>query len=165
MPAKCTWTDERVAELKRLWQDGQTATQIGKIFGCTRNAVLGKLHRLNGAARRNGLKRGQTGKPRIWRPVPKKKPPKPLPEPQPEPEALAIPMLKVRRKRRHNGRYYKVMEAVLTDHTCKWPVAGEGAETKFCGHKSESGSRYCTRHMLDSVHPDYRAKLARRRAA
>jgi GcrA cell cycle regulator len=41
------WTDERVSTLKKLWQDGLSASQIAKqLGGVTRNAVIGKVHRL-----------------------------------------------------------------------------------------------------------------------
>src|ERR1700741_1556552 len=41
------WTDERVELLKKLWQDGHSASQIAKqLGGVTRNAVIGKVHRL-----------------------------------------------------------------------------------------------------------------------
>ena len=42
-----TWTDERVELLKKLWADGQSASEIaGELGGITRNAVIGKVHRL-----------------------------------------------------------------------------------------------------------------------
>ena len=42
-----SWTDERVETLKRMWADGQSASQIAKeLGGVTRNAVIGKVHRL-----------------------------------------------------------------------------------------------------------------------
>src|SRR6188768_381639 len=42
-----SWTDERVELLKKLWQDGLSASQIaGELGGVTRNAVIGKVHRL-----------------------------------------------------------------------------------------------------------------------
>ena len=50
------WTDERVESLKKLWQDGLSASQIAKqLGGVTRNAVIGKVHRLNLPERLHGL--------------------------------------------------------------------------------------------------------------
>src|ERR1700738_1133043 len=63
------WDAEDVALLKKLWAVGQSAAQIARRLGCSRNAVCAKLTRL-------GLKRGHkppTAKPRI-RPVPKRRP-------------------------------------------------------------------------------------------
>ena len=52
---KMPWTDDRVETLKKLWADGLSASQIaGKLgMGVTRNAVIGKVHRLNLAGRVN----------------------------------------------------------------------------------------------------------------
>jgi GcrA cell cycle regulator len=42
------WTDERVEKLKKLWADGLSASQIAaQLGGVSRNAVIGKVHRLN----------------------------------------------------------------------------------------------------------------------
>lgn len=48
MPAASGWTDDRVQTLTRLWRDGQSASQIARALagGITRNAVIGKVHRL-----------------------------------------------------------------------------------------------------------------------
>lgn len=40
------WTDLRIEQLKALWGDGDSASIIAKALGCSRNAVLGKVHRL-----------------------------------------------------------------------------------------------------------------------
>jgi GcrA cell cycle regulator len=64
-----SWDAKDVALLKQLWTLGQSASQIARRFGCSRNAVCGRLTRL-------GLKRGHkppTAKPKI-RPVPKRTP-------------------------------------------------------------------------------------------
>jgi GcrA cell cycle regulator len=54
-----SWTDERVETLKRMWAEGQSASQIAKeLGGVTRNAVIGKVHRL-GLSNRVG---GPTGR-------------------------------------------------------------------------------------------------------
>jgi GcrA cell cycle regulator len=56
-----TWTDERVETLKRMWTEGQSASQIAKeLGGVTRNAVIGKVHRL-GLSNRNGAPIGPGG--------------------------------------------------------------------------------------------------------
>ena len=64
-----SWDAKDVALLKKLWAVGQSASQIARRLGCSRNAVCGRLTRLD-------LKRGRkppTSKPKI-RPVPKRKP-------------------------------------------------------------------------------------------
>lgn len=52
------WTDHRVDELKRLWHEGKTASQIADELGdVTRNAVIGKAHRLGLSSRPSPIKR------------------------------------------------------------------------------------------------------------
>ena len=65
-----SWTDERVETLKRMWNDGQSASQIAKeLGGVTRNAVIGKVHRL-GLSNRVGSAPQPTGPATTARPPP-----------------------------------------------------------------------------------------------
>lgn len=74
-----SWTDERVELLKKMWGEGQSASQIAKeLGGVTRNAVIGKVHRL-------GLSNRSTGA------SPAKAEPKEKPAPAPKPKAEAKP--------------------------------------------------------------------------
>ena len=55
-----TWTDERVELLKKLWADGLSASQIaGELGGITRNAVIGKAHRLRLGSRASPIQRSK----------------------------------------------------------------------------------------------------------
>ena len=55
-----SWTDERVETLKRMWGEGQSASQIAKeLGGVTRNAVIGKVHRLGLSNRAGGKEDGE----------------------------------------------------------------------------------------------------------
>jgi GcrA cell cycle regulator len=75
-----SWTDERVELLKKMWGEGQSASQIAKeLGGVTRNAVIGKVHRL-------GLSNRNTGGAAAKAAEPKEKP-----APAPKPEAAAKP--------------------------------------------------------------------------
>src|SRR5688572_2152409 len=61
-----TWTDERVELLKKLWADGLSASQIaGELGGITRNAVIGKVHRLGLSGR---AKSASSSAPRVRKP-------------------------------------------------------------------------------------------------
>lgn len=78
--ALMSWTDERVETLKRMWAEGQSASQIAKeLGGVTRNAVIGKVHRL-GLSNRNE----DEAKPAEAAPQPA-----PAPQPDPKPEVKA----------------------------------------------------------------------------
>ena len=89
------WTEDRVGTLKKLWAEGQSASQIAKeLGGVTRNAVIGKVHRL-------GLSNRNDDTPEATAPAPEVKPaapapaaaaaPKPEPAPEPKPAAAAAP--------------------------------------------------------------------------
>jgi hypothetical protein len=50
------WTDEKVSELERLWNEGVTTPEIGRLIGASKNAVIGKAHRLHLPARQSPIK-------------------------------------------------------------------------------------------------------------
>ena len=83
-----SWTDERVETLKRMWNEGQSASQIAKeLGGVTRNAVIGKVHRLGLSNRVGGKDDEDEGTP-VAAPSQAAKPdPAPRPEPAPRSEA------------------------------------------------------------------------------
>jgi GcrA cell cycle regulator len=99
-----SWTDERVELLKKMWTEGQSASQIAKeLGGVTRNAVIGKVHRL-GLSNRAGGAPAPEAKPAKPEPAAKPsapaaasaaaaapKPARPAPQPQPEPAPEATP--------------------------------------------------------------------------
>ena len=83
-----SWTDERVETLKRMWAEGQSATQIAKeLGGVTRNAVIGKVHRLGLSNRVAGGKDEDEDSPAAAAPAAATA----RPEPRPEPAARAEP--------------------------------------------------------------------------
>ncbi|MEY8883495.1 GcrA family cell cycle regulator [Donghicola sp. XS_ASV15] len=89
-----SWTDERVELLKKMWGEGQSASQIAKeLGGVTRNAVIGKVHRL-GLSNRNAGASAASAPAAAAEPKPAPKPkaeakPKPAPKPEPAPAAAA----------------------------------------------------------------------------
>jgi GcrA cell cycle regulator len=90
-----SWTDERVELLKKMWGEGQSASQIAKeLGGVTRNAVIGKVHRL-GLSNRNSTGAAKSAEPKekvaaAAKPAappkvqPKTEPARPIPPPQPK---------------------------------------------------------------------------------
>ncbi len=81
-----SWTDERVETLKRMWNEGQSASQIAKeLGGVTRNAVIGKVHRLGLSNRVGGKEDEDEGTPAPAAAAVAK----PEPAPRPEPAASA----------------------------------------------------------------------------
>ena len=82
-----SWTDERVEILKKMWGEGQSASQIAKeLGGVTRNAVIGKVHRLGLSNRATGAGAKADSKPKA------EAKPKAAPKPKPAAKPKADPM-------------------------------------------------------------------------
>jgi len=166
-----SWTDERVEQLKKLWLDGKSASQIaGELAnGITRNAVIGKVHRL-------GLS-GRVKTPSMS--APRQRPPKqhnghsrpsshrgpsggagrgpmtnganalaysPEMDAQPEQrmmlEQVVIPM----------SQRVTIME--LKEAMCRWPLGDPtNPEFRYCGAESKLGGSYCRVHAQIAYQP------------
>jgi GcrA cell cycle regulator len=170
------WTEERVQELKKLWAEGHSASQIAKKLGSvTRNAVIGKVHRL-GLSGRATPSRPVKRPPRLARPKPQHAPAAPrmapaasvgvrtalavtAPEPMELEAAPVIPAF-IEPKRLPNGDMVTVL--TVKDSMCKWPI-GDPAEATFgfCGRASCNGSPYCADHAQVAFQP---AKKRERKA-
>lgn len=152
--AGTTWTEERVERLKTLWSEGLSASQIAsQLGGVTRNAVIGKVHRLGLSGRqRTSIKTvtkskpeakqvtGQTRKPRPTRiaavsAAAQALAPSHIPEPvteNPIETNNVIPM----------SRYLTIQE--LDTHTCRWPIGDpQSPQFRYCGAPTEPGQVYC----------------------
>ena len=171
-----SWTDERVELLKKMWSEGQSASQIAKeLGGVTRNAVIGKVHRL-GLSNRAGAAPAKTEKaepkpaPKEAAPAPEPRAEKPAPAPAPaparpkivpagqplppqpsaneiSPEALAT-VREVEKK----AKRITLME--LTERTCKWPIGDPATEDFwFCGLAVQPGKPYCEAHVGVAFQP------------
>ena len=150
-----SWTDERVETLKKLWADGLSASYIaGELGGITRNAVIGKVHRLGLAARAKSpastgsrprkphaqvlrvarpVLRGNTALAQVYEY-----------EPDAEPEIVdnVIPMAQRR----------TLLE--LTAQTCRWPIGDPGnPDFFFCGGRSLPDMPYCAHHSRIAYQP------------
>ena len=92
-----SWTEERIERLKQMWQDGATASEIAeKLGGVSRNAVIGKAHRLGLEARPSPVKPGEEGAaPAVSKPAKKAEAPAPkapaAEKPAPQPAQSAAP--------------------------------------------------------------------------
>ena len=149
------WTDERVENLKKLWQDGLSASQIAKqLGGVTRNAVIGKVHRLGLSGRAKSPSNGspRPRKPRIsngMRPRPQYRGNAALqldygldPEYDLDPLANVIPM----------GPRVSILQ--LTDATCRWPIGDPGAaDFVYCGSQNKVSLPYCPYHARIAYQP------------
>lgn len=173
------WTEERITELKQLWAEGQSASKIAeKLGGVTRNAVIGKVHRLGLSNRletsekplitkkrgrpakakvvensdlHQGKGQSNSIKQKISMPL-ESAHDLPLEEGQGNLSNLNPETLENVAELEKNSKKLNLMD--LTERTCKWPI-GDPATEKFwfCGHPSEQGKPYCSTHIGIAFQP------------
>jgi GcrA cell cycle regulator len=123
------WTEERIELLKQLTVEGRSASIIAALLGVTRNAVIGKWHRL-----RLSLNR----------------PPRPRPSRPPRvPRAPAVirkPQIAYITSLPFESPENPLTLFELEPHHCRWPVGLEGGPHLFCGNTVADGRSYCGRH-------------------
>ena len=157
------WNDERVELLKKLWAEGLSASQIaGRLGGVTRNAVIGKVHRLglSGRATTSRMK-SLRPRPRVAATALAKRPAngksrfgsvgnpsvRALYQPDAEPytspvEELVIPLAE-----------RKTIQT-LGECNCRWPIGDpQHAEFHFCGKDKVMGLPYCEFHARRAFQP------------
>ena len=169
-----SWTDERVELLKKLWGEGLSASQVAaELGGVTRNAVIGKVHRLglSGRAKTTSTaqraRRSRPANPRPSRTSSNAAPtmgatalkadakpqaaPQPKAQTKPEEDAVVVPISK------------RASILTLTENTCKWPIGDPGdGDFHFCGHKSEPGAPYCKYHADIAYQPSADRRRAKK---
>lgn len=149
LPINSDWTDERIAQLKSLFDQGVSASSIASQLALTRNAVLGKIHRLGLSKARNNkrLKGGRAGK--LVRDRKRAQtqitfgPANPLPPPHPDD-------LKIPKRRRHT-----LLQ--LEWNQCRFPIGEPGIDLFFCGAIKKPKSSYCAHHFAIVWRPARRA--------
>ena len=138
-----SWTTEKVDKLKELWSKGHTASQIAGMLGdTTRNAVIGKAHRLDLEARAPSKQSS----------VPKSRDNKQIKRTA-APTSRKAKFQSILLDKNFEPENPKALED-LTESTCKWPV-GHPNEEKFyfCGRKPEGEFPYCKLHVLYAFQP------------
>ncbi|MFS2318560.1 GcrA family cell cycle regulator [Maricaulis sp. D1M11] len=157
------WTDERVEQLKKLWSEGLSASQIAKqLGGVTRNAVIGKVHRLGLSGRatpsRPARRTTKPSRPRTATPAasPTARAPAARQAPQ-APAPSAAPQAPVEPAVLPSGEFATVL--TLRDCMCKWPIGDpSSANFRFCGRKTEAGEAYCEAHAHMAYQPSQKRK-------
>ena len=157
------WTDDRVELLTKLWAEGLSASQIaGRLGGVTRNAVIGKVHRL-GLSGRTTTSRAKTMRARRRPAQPHNRAAsphfrshgntalKPAYDPESE-EALelmpaVVPELLI-------PLHERASILTLDESKCRWPIGDPGDEDfHFCGRHSGSETPYCEYHSAIAYQP------------
>ena len=159
-----SWTDARIEQLRTSWEEGLTASQIADQLGegVSRNAVIGKAHRLGLKARPSPVKGG--GEAMVAEVVAES-------VAVPGVQAAAVetptttpaapgPAATIRKPRPHApAKPARTTLLDLSEKVCKWPIGHPGeTDFHFCGKPSNAGFPYCNEHCLQA----YQAQLPRR---
>ena len=139
-----SWTEEKVAKLKELWGKGNTASQIAEIIGgISRNAVIGKAHRLNLSAK---IKTRSSASNQNFQNSQNEKNYKSKKGRRSKFKSLII-------EKDFEPENPKQLED-LDEKTCKWPIGHPDEETfYFCGRTSLKDFSYCKLHLLYAFQP------------
>jgi GcrA cell cycle regulator len=165
------WTDERVETLRKLWAEGLSASQIAaQLGGVSRNAVIGKVHRLKLSSRGRTTAAPTRQKKTVQAPVATvtKAAPRPAAAPaRPVTATVGATALQVQFDAEPVVRQYlRPVEDVvvpisrhlqlvdLTERTCKWPNGDPLTEEfHFCGHEAGETGPYCKYHSKIAFQP------------
>lgn len=172
------WTAEKIEQLNKLWSEGMSITEIGKILGMTRNAVVGKAHRLGLAKRPSPIARAPGPRPAA-QPVPSAQPSRPVATPSPAVVAAApvaeapvaapkpaMPIMSQPARPRPTPAFRATR--VANGPACRWPLGDpKSPDFHFCGSPSIEGKPYCEKHcaMAYSGWSDASEKAEKHKAA
>jgi len=162
MPAKeLTWTEERLELLKTHFAAGLTCREIADDIGVSRNAVIGKLSRLNLTRERSGdpLRRAPRNTPND---APKGRRRGSLPRLQYRilQAVYAEPLAPADHEPIANEHCCSLLE--LSEERCRWPISTPGAEDFcFCGNTPVEGLPYCPGHSRLAYRAGSRQRVAR----
>ena len=165
------WTEERVELLKKLWAEGLSASQIaGRLGGVTRNAVIGKVHRL-GLAGRATSSRSRSPRPRRTHVPRANRAPSLMfgtrgntalkPQYEAEQDAEPAPLVELVIPLNERASIMTLKESM-----CRWPI-GDPAEPEFhfCGRKKCGTLPYCEHHARMAYQPVQVRRREKRAAA
>ncbi|MCF3641967.1 GcrA family cell cycle regulator [Rhizobium sp. TRM95111] len=162
------WTDERVEKLKKLWAEGLSASQIAaQLGGVSRNAVIGKVHRLNlpGRAKSGGVPSPARPKRPVTTARPANYPARVATRTVARPagatllqEEIDVDFLPEQQTRADSNVVVPMSRRLeltqLTERTCKWPNGDPLKDDfHFCGNEAPDNSPYCNYHQRLAYQP------------
>lgn len=140
MEPQIDWTDGKIEELKKFIEEGRSSRVIASLFGCTRNAIIGKTHRLRLSVKRSSVAVRT-----------------------PKPRSPVGPRIPVQQQMMASGSFgvqkpsptpilppdekFQCTLVELDVISCRFPLGDpQTTEFRFCGAPKKSGSPYCTFH-------------------
>ncbi|WP_020181038.1 GcrA family cell cycle regulator [Methylopila sp. M107] len=168
------WTEERIELLKKRWAEGLSASQIAaELGGVTRNAVIGKVHRLGLSGRAKTVSStAARSRPKAAAGQPARRPvasggaspqpsfvsrgnlavavssPAPAARPTPAPRIVPIEVVET------SIVCERVTIMELRENMCRWPIGDPSQpEFRFCGGRSTPGAAYCAGHSQVAYQP------------
>ncbi len=146
------WNDEAIARLRVLWDEGHSTAEIGRRMAVSKNAVVGKAHRLNLPARPSPIRRDGAGGPSARSAAPKRVtgptlPPLPAAEPAREMVAAPVAPEPPPRPPERAPMLRQVPPSRLRTATCCWPIGEPGTKSfRFCDSDATPNKPYCSEH-------------------
>lgn len=152
-----SWTDERVSLLRQLWGEGKTAAEIAKILGgVTRNAVIGKAHRLKLSGRVSPIQQNTRAETVVSRAVRSSSAIEARPV-RALARELETPMVP-RVEEYIPGKGVKLVD--LKERMCRWPIGDPKDENfRFCGCDAVPELPYCEYHAKMAFQVNTRGKI------
>jgi len=150
------WTDARIETLTRLWNDGLAASVIAARLGeVTRNAVIGKVHRLGLPGRATTSRRPRVSRPR--QPLPSQRS---IARPPRTPAPAAVAFLPVPFQPELPLGELVTVRTLKASH-CRWPFGDPKLpDFHFCGRRKADGHPYCSHHAALAFNPAARQRRA-----
>ena len=147
------WTDDAIRRLRQLWSEGHSTAEVGRRMGITKNAVVGKAHRLDLPARPTPIRRNSSPRtPRAPRrqPVPRLADTMPLASLHGTNIATTVECL----PRATLVRRVTIAARRIGSHPCSWPIGEPGAQAfRFCADPAPLGVPYCDEHARLAYKP------------
>ena len=146
------WTEETIGRLRVLWAEGHSTAEIGRRLGVSKNAVVGKAHRLDLAARPSPIRRDGLSAPKS-RPAPRRSagptlPPLPSAQRPSLPAAARLVQAPAAQPAPPPMRVQVIARPFARPVACCWPLGEPGTKAfRFCDAGAVPGKPYCGEHV------------------
>jgi len=157
------WTNKQIERLAKLWSEGYSTTEIGKKLGFSKNAVVGKVHRLGLASRnspiRNVLEKATSKSGALKKSAKTTTGSNSRPSPKPVGGSKAatkaskpIPKAETGKSKQSQtvtpAKPAGVPLMELSSEMCCWPIDSDGEIQLFCGRRIFKSKPYCLEHCI-----------------